>query len=59
MDETIKVPQATGKQLDHDLKAILNVLEAASDHEGEVLYIRHGEIALADGDTLFDIVLLT
>lgn len=56
MDEqTIKVPQ-TGKQLDHDLKAILDVLEAAPDHEGEVLYIRHGNIALADGDALFDII---
>lgn len=58
MDEqTIKAPQ-TGKQLDHDLKAILDVLEAAPDHEGEVLYIRHGEIALADGDALFDIISL-
>lgn len=55
MDETIKVPQ-TGKQLDHDLKAILAALEAAPDHEGEVLYIRHGEIAMADGDALLDII---
>lgn len=55
MDETIKVPQ-TGKQLDRDLKTILDVLEAAPDHEGEVLYIRHGNIALEDGNALFDII---
>lgn len=55
MDETIKAPQ-TGKQLDHDLKAILDTLEAAPDHEGEVLYIRHGKIALADGNALFNII---
>jgi len=55
MDETIKVPQ-TGKQLDHNLKAILDTLEAAPDHEGEVLYIRHGNIALEDGNKLFDII---
>lgn len=55
MDETIKVPQ-TGKQLGHDLKVILDTLEAAPDHEGEVLYIRHGNIALEDGNKLFDII---
>lgn len=58
-DEIIKAPQETGKRIDHDLKAILDVLEAAPDHEGEVLYIRHGNIALADGDALFDILPLT
>ena len=57
MDE-IRAPQ-TGQQLDHDLRAILSVLEAAPYHEGEVLYIRRGEIALADGETLFDITQLT
>lgn len=56
MDETIKAPQITGKRLDHDLKAIVNVLEVAEDHEGEVLYIRHGDIALEDGDALFNII---
>lgn len=55
MDETIKAQQ-TGKQLDHDLKAILDTLEAAPDHEGEVLYIRHGNIALEDGNKLFNII---
>ena len=55
MDEIIKVPQ-TGKQLDRDLKAIIDTLEAAPDHDGEVLYIRHGNIALADGNALFDII---
>lgn len=55
MDETIKVPQ-TGKQLDHDLKAILDVLEAAPDHEGEVLYIRRGNVVLEDGNKLFNII---
>ena len=53
MDE-IRAPQ-TGAQLDHDLRAILAVLEAAPDHDGEVLYIRRGEIALEDGETLFNI----
>ena len=57
MDD-IRAPQ-TGRQLDHDLKAILAVLDAAPDHDGEVLYIRHGEIALADGNALFDIIPLT
>lgn len=56
MDEVIKAPQATGERIDHDLKAILAALEAASDHEGEVLYIRHGNIALEDGNKLFDII---
>lgn len=58
MDETIRAPQATGARIDHDLKAILDVLEAAPDHEGEVLYIRHGDIALEDGNKLFDIITL-
>lgn len=55
-DETIKAPQTTGERIDHDLKAILDVLEIAPDHDGEVLYIRHGNIALADGDALFNII---
>lgn len=57
MDE-IKAPQ-TGKQLDADLRSILTVLEEAPDHEGEVLYIRHGQIDYMDGDDFFDITPLT
>lgn len=53
--ETIKAPQ-TGRQLDADLKAILGVLAAAGDHNGQVLYIRRGQIAFADGEELFDIM---
>lgn len=55
---TIKVPR-TGRQIDTDLTAILAVLNAASDHEGEVLYIRNGQIDFADGEELFDIIPLT
>jgi len=55
MDETIKAPQ-TGRQIDADLKAILGVLDAAGDHNGQVLYIRQGQIAFADGEELFDII---
>ena len=54
MDE-IKAPQV-GKQLDTDLKAILGVLDAAPDHEGQVLYIHRGEIDFEDGEKLFDII---
>ena len=56
MSDTIKAPQSTGAKLDSELKAFLAVLEAAPDHEGEVLYIRHGEVAFADGEQLFDII---
>lgn len=55
-DEIIKAPQATGAQIDADLKAILGVQDVADDHEGQVLYIRHGEIAFEDGEKLFDII---
>lgn len=58
MAETIKAPQ-TGRPLDADLKAILGVLSAAPDHEGQVLYIRNGKIDYADGEALFDIISLT
>lgn len=58
MDETIKAPN-TGRQIDADLKAILGVLNAAPDHDGEVLYIRNGQIDFADGEGLFDIIPLT
>lgn len=53
--DTIKAPQ-TGRQLDADLKAILGVLDVAPDHEGEVLYIRNGQIDFADGEDLFNII---
>ena len=53
--DTIKAPQ-TGRRLDSDLQAILNTLDAAPDHEGEVLYIHNGQIAFEDGETLFDII---
>lgn len=52
---TIKVPQ-TGRQIDTDLKSILAVLEVAPDHDGEVLYIRNGQIDFSDGGDLFDII---
>lgn len=55
MDEIIKAPQ-TGRQLDADLKAILGVLDAAGDHNGQVLYIHGGQIDYADGGDLFDII---
>ena len=57
MDE-IKAPQ-TGKQLDADLRSILTVLEEAPDHEGQVLYIRHGQIDYMDGDDFFTLTPLT
>ena len=57
MQDTIKAPQ-TGEQLDADLKAILGVLSVAPDHEGQVLYIRHGKIAFETGEKLFNIVAL-
>lgn len=55
--DTIKAPQ-TGRQLDADLKAILGVLESATDHNGQVLYIHGGQIDFADGEDLFDIISL-
>lgn len=55
---TIKVPR-TGRQIDTDLTAILAVLNAASDHEGEVLYIHNGQIDFAAGEDLFNIIPLT
>lgn len=58
MDDTIKATQ-TGRQIDSDLKAILGVLAAAGDYNGQVLYIRGGQIAFADGEELFDIIPLT
>ncbi len=54
MDE-IKAPQI-GKQLDADLKVILDILEAAPDHDGQVLYIRHNKVDFGNGEQLFDIV---
>ena len=56
MSDTIKAPQSTGAKLDSELKAFLTTLKAAPDHEGEVLYIRRGEIDFADGNALFDII---
>ena len=53
--DTIKAPQ-TGRQLDADLRAILGVLDAAGDHNGQVLYIQQGQIAFADGTDLFNII---
>ncbi len=58
MDETIKVPQ-TGRQLDAELKAILGVLDAAPDHNGQVLYIHGWQIDYAAGEDIFDIIPLT
>ena len=55
MSDTIKAPQSTGAKLDSELKAFLAALKAAPDHDGEVLYIRHGEIDFEDGERLFDI----
>lgn len=55
---TIKAQQ-TGRTLDADLKAILGVLDVAGDHNGQVLYIRQGQIAFADGEELFNIIPLT
>lgn len=55
--DTIKAPQ-TGRQIDADLKAILGVLDAAPDHNGQVLYIRNGQIDYAAGEDLFNIILL-
>lgn len=56
--DTIKAPQ-TGRQLDADLKSILDVLDKAKYQNGQVLYIRHGQIAYADGEDLFNIIPLT
>lgn len=53
--DTIKAPQ-TGRQIDADLKAILGVLDAAPDHNGQVLYIRNGQIDYAAGEDLFNII---
>ena len=55
---TIKAQQ-TGRQIDTDLKSILAVLEAAPDHDGDVLYIRQGQIDFAAGEDLFNIIPLT
>lgn len=53
--ETIKAPQ-TGRGIDADLKAILGVLDAARDQNGQVLYIHNGQIDYATGEDLFDII---
>lgn len=55
MAERIRAPQL-GVQLDHDLRAILDALEAAGDNKGKVLYIRDAKIAFGDGASLFNIV---
>lgn len=55
--DTIKAPQ-TGRQIDADLKAILGVLDVAGNHNGQVLYIRNGQIDYAAGEDLFDIISL-
>ena len=57
---SIQAPQ-TGWEIDRDLRAICDILEAAKDenNEGKVVYIRHGEISLEDGEALFDITPLT
>ena len=55
MTDTIQTTQ-TGRQIDNNLLAICNVLEAATDQEGKVLFIRHGQISFEDGESLFDIV---
>ena len=52
---TIKAPQ-TGRQLDSYLRAILRVLGATPDHNGQVLYIHGGQIDYAAGEDLFDII---
>ena len=54
-EEPIKAPQL-GVQLDHDLRAIFDTLEAAGDNKGKVLYIRDAQIAFGDGASLFNIV---
>ena len=48
--------QQLGDELDRDLKAINSVLEADAGDNGKILYIRGGELALEDGDALFDII---
>lgn len=51
----------TGKRIDKDLKAIIDILTEAekAENEGKVLYVRRGNSAFEDGFALFDIVPLT
>ena len=48
-----------GKQIDNDLRFILSILELAPSNNGKVLYIKQGEVAFGDGESLFDITPLT
>lgn len=51
----------TGKRIDKDLKAIIDILAEAekAENEGKVLYVRRGNSAFEDGLALFDITPLT
>lgn len=58
--EEIKSAQ-TGKQIDKNLKAIIDVIAEAekTENEGKVLYVRRGNSTFEDGLALFDITPLT
>ena len=44
----------SGSEIDRALRAILDVT-ADEDADGNLLYIRGGELSYEDGDTLFDV----
>lgn len=47
----------SGKEIDRTLKAINDAANA--DNNDKVIYIRRGEIAFEDGETLFSVTELT
>ena len=47
----------SGKEIDRVLKAIHDAEN--TDNNDKVIYIRHGELAFEDGETLFDVTPLT
>ena len=53
---TVKT-QMSGKEIDRTLKAINDA--ANTDNNDKVIYIRRGELAFEDGETLFDVTELT
>lgn len=49
--------EMSGKEIDRVLKAINDA--ANTDNNNKVVYIRRGELAFEDGETLFDVAELT
>ena len=47
----------SGKAIDKALKAFLDAM--STDNNDKVIYIRRGELAFEDGETLFDVTELT